>query len=88
MIWSSTLFGMFTLMMMKSGHLEPTCKIPIRKCLERCREILRTYGVESILARFVHSYEKADRSREIEVKPWFYGGTVKRACVHDGPPPN
>ena len=43
-------------------------------------------GVESVSTRLVHSYKKTDRSREIEVKPWFYGGTVKRACVYDGTP--
>ena len=30
-------------------------------------------GVESVLARLVHSYEKTDRSREVEVKPRYYG---------------
>ena len=48
---------------------------------------ISNYRVESIFARLVHSYEKTDRSREIEVKPRCYGGTVKRACVYDGPPP-
>ena len=43
-------------------------------------------GVESVLARLVHSYEKTDRSREVEVKPRYYGGTVKRARVYDGIP--
>ena len=40
-------FGMFTLMMMKSGHLEPNGKIPVTIVLECCREIFRIMGLRA-----------------------------------------
>ena len=63
---------MFTLTMVKSGYLESNGAIPVKSSGMSLRDI-SDCGVESVLARLVHSYEKTDRSREVEVKPRYYG---------------
>ena len=47
MLRRSTSFGMSTLMMTKSGYLEPNGEIPVKMALEYCRENFRTMGLRA-----------------------------------------